>query len=501
MKILSARQTKEADSYTIENEPVSSLDLMERAANGLARELAKHFSENTHFRIFCGKGNNGGDGLALARILCGRACPVEVVVVEHSKNASDDFTANLERLEKTQVNISYLRSVDDWNVPDPETVLIDGILGSGLSRPLEGLIADVVEKLNEVDNTKVAIDIPTGLFADDNSGNSLEKVLNADLTLTFQYPKLCMVHRQTAPLCGELKVIDIGLHPDFINSAATHFHYVVKAEVRKIFTPRSKFSYKGTYGHALLLAGSRGSVGAAIMSAKAALRAGAGLLTVATPGCGLIPLQTNLPEAMVIPDKDEDKLTDHPKLKKFNAIGIGPGIGTEKATGQMLNRIIQNHALPMVLDADALNLISKSKEELALLPKGSILTPHPGEFKRLLGVEELHSDYLDKLRDFAVEYGLIVVLKDFITTIASADGEVYFMDFGTPALASPGSGDVLTGIILGLLSSGYSPIRAAVLGVYLQGRAGHYAGEQYSLEASLALDVIDNLGHAFRELY
>ncbi len=501
MKILSAKQTREADKFTIENEPISSLDLMERAVNGLVREISTHFSENTHFRIYCGKGNNGGDGLALARMLCRRACPVEVVIVEHSENSSDDFATNLDRLKGSKAVVSHLESMDDWQPPGEDLMLIDGILGSGLSRPLEGLIAEVVQKLNSTSNTKIAIDIPTGLFADDNSENDLEKVMHADITLTFQYPKLSMMHKDTAALCGEVSVINIGLHPDFLRSAETRFHFVTRSEVKAIFKPRKKFTYKNTYGHALLLAGSRGSMGAAIMSARAALRSGAGLLTVATPGCGVIPLQTSVPEAMVIPDGDDNVLTEHPDLKKFGALGMGPGMGTGSKTTAMLNRIIQNHSLKMVLDADALNILGANQKWLPLLPKGVILTPHPGEFKRLLGLDELGNDYLSKLREFAMKHGIIVVLKDTITAIASADGQVYFMDFGSPALASPGSGDVLTGVILGLLSSGYSPLEAAVMGVFIQGRAGNLAGEQFSLEASLAGDVIDNIGHAFREFY
>ncbi len=501
MKILSASQTKEADNYTIENEPVSSIDLMERAARGLTRELALKYPENTAFIIYCGKGNNGGDGLALARLLCHRGCISKVVIIEHSENSSDDFSENLERLKKTDAEISHLKSINEWSDPDSKAVIVDGILGSGLSRPLEGLILEVANALNKLPNDKVAIDIPTGLFADDNSENDLDKVLKADYTFTFQYPKLCMMHKDTAPVCGEVSVVDIGLHGNFLNSAESKYHLVVREEIREFFKPRKKFSYKGSYGHALLLAGSKGSIGAAIMSAKAALRSGSGLLTVATPACGLLPLQSKLPEAMVIADDNDDILTDYPALEKFTALAMGPGTGTEDDTARLLNKIIQNHQLPIVLDADALNILSQNKDWLKQLPAGAILTPHPGEFKRLLGVDTLGDDYLDKLTSLAVSNGIIVVLKDTITTIASPDGQIYFMDFGSPALASPGSGDVLTGVILGLLSSGYKPLQAAILGVYLQGRAGTLSGEINGLESSLASDVIDCLGGAFKELY
>jgi NAD(P)H-hydrate epimerase len=501
MKILSSSQTRQADAFTIENEPVSSINLMERAALGLVQQLFLHFAENTHYIIFCGKGNNGGDGLALARLLYGRGCRVNVIIVEHSSSSSSDFDINFERLRNTDVQIQHLTEIGEMAALSKDAVIVDGILGSGLSRPLEGLIAEVVQVINETPQSTIAIDIPTGLFADDNSGNQLAAVVRADYTYTFQYPKLCMMHKDTAPLCGYVHTIDIGLHPGFLGAANSTYYFLRKCDLVNRFIPRKKFTYKGSYGHGLLLGGSKGSMGAPLLSAKAALRAGAGLLSVAIPGSGVLPLQAFLPEAMVIADDDDDKLSSLPNIEKFTAYGIGPGMGTHKASATLLKKLLETCSQPMVLDADALNMIANERELFSILPNRAILTPHPGEFKRLLGVDKLESDYLDRLRELAKKHQIIVILKDAITAIALSDGTIYFSDFGSPALASPGSGDVLTGVILGLLSSGYSPESAALLGVYVQARAGTLAGESLSLEATLASDVIAQIASVFKELY
>ena len=500
MKILTGKQIKEADQFTIKHEPVSSIDLMERAVEGLFERISDRCDRTTVFEIFCGKGNNGGDGLGLARKLAQNGYQVRAVIIEHSDNSSEDFQINLERLQKTNVQIAYIRQEDDWTC-SREAVMVDAILGSGLSRPLEGFVADVVQGLNRYNNFKIAIDIPTGLFADDNSNNQLDKIFRSDWCLSIEFPKLSMMHKDTAPLCGEVSLVDIKLHPRFIGDAKSKNYYVQYNDACSIFKPRKKHSYKGTYGNALLLAGSRGSIGAAIMSATGCLRSGAGLLTVATPACGVDPVQTALPEAMVKPDENSERITQLPDLSKATAVGAGPGLGTADDTAQVIKHLIQNLNVPVVFDADALNILSANKTWLSFLPANSVLTPHPGEFKRLLGVDKLEQDYIDRLRQFSQKNNVVTVLKDSITAVADRQGRIFFIDEGSPALASPGSGDVLTGIILGLLSSGYQPLQAALLGVYLQGRAGKLAGELYSLESALARDVIENLGLAFSELY
>lgn len=501
MKILSNSQIQEADRLTIIHEPISSIDLMERAAKALFDHLKSRFHPSKVFCIYCGKGNNGGDGLALARMLDDAGFETQVHIVEHSSKSSDEFSINYERLRECNVAVRHIHKIGDWIKPHHEQVLLDAMLGSGLSRPLAGLIEEVVGRLNQSDNLKVAIDIPTGLFADSNAENDLTKVLAADLTLSLEFPKYSMTHILTAPLCGELQIVKIGLDENYINSISTAYQWLTKDEIKTLFKPRKKFTYKGSYGHVLLMAGSLGSTGAAMMSIKACLRAGAGLLSVAAPGCSLIPIQSGIPEAMVIPDQDESKLTNFPKLKGYTAIGIGPGIGQDAQTCQMLDDLLQSTDLPMVIDADALNIISQRQQLLNYLPAGSILTPHIGEFRRLLGVESLDHDYHQALKDFSQKHQVVVVLKDAISAIATPEGDCFFMDFGSPALASPGSGDVLAGVILALLGSGYSAEHSAILGSYLQARAGTLAGEELSLESTLASDVIDRLPQVFREFY
>ncbi len=534
MKILSAEQTRKADEKTIENEPISSLDLMERAARGLFKNLRERFSKDSHFAIFCGKGNNGGDGLALARMLAEKDFSVRVFLVgiseEEISEGSGDFQANFERLPKFVERvfsppIPHLREAkhtrDRSRVPfhssnptstssvqalwgngglEKDTILIDAILGSGLSRPLEGFLLEVVQKLNSLENQKVAIDIPTGLLADDNSENDLDKVLEADLTLTFHAPKFSFFHRDSAPKVGEFQVIDIKLDEDFIEKLVIRNFYISTEEIQKFYKKRPKFSYKNMYGHALLLAGQEGSYGAAILSATAAMRAGAGLLTVHTAKTGLNTLQTAAPEAQVSLDSDSRKITQLPDLEKYAAIGMGCGIGTEKETLDVLKSLLEDAKVPLVLDADALNLLAQEEYLLKKLPEKTILTPHIGEFKKLLGIDNLEDDYLDKLQSFSKEHTIITILKDSITIISDEKGKLFCMDEGTPALASGGSGDVLTGIVLGLLSSGYEPVQAAQMGVWLQGNAGKLAEQSQSTEAALARDVVENLGGAFRKL-
>ncbi len=500
MKILSASQIKKADQYTIENEPISSLKLMERAARALSRQYQIDFSKNIPLALFCGQGNNGGDGLALARLLFQQQYRVKVYVVQHTDSPSEDFSANLAAAHQLGVPVEWLKEGGSWPSIAEETVLADAILGSGLSRPLRGFIAAVVAYLNQLPNLRLAIDIPTGLFADDNSENELSAVFKADKCYTLQQPKLSLVDFRTVALAGEVSVLDIGLDQDFIDSCDSSYHFLEAEDFHSIYQPRTKHSYKGNYGHALLVAGHQNSMGAAIMSARAALRSGAGLLTAHIPAAGSTAMNVALPEAMLRTDSNPHKISESLPLKDASATAAGPGLGQDEETAQALAEIIVDCRHPMVLDADALNLLSKHEEWYLHLPAGSILTPHPGELKRLLGWEELPDDYLNQLRQFSRKQQLIVIMKYSLSAVVMPAGEIYFIDEGSAALASAGSGDVLTGVILGLLASGYSPENAALLAVYLQGRAGSLAGNITSAEACLASDVIEQLPAAFRSL-
>ncbi len=499
MKILSAKQIREADQYTIINEPIASIDLMERAVQALFEVIVDRFSTDAVFEIFCGKGNNGGDGLGLARMLQDAGYEVCVKVPNHSRRSSKEFETNFKRLPDS-VTVIHFDAISEKMLPKPGSIVVDAMLGSGLDRPLEELLAETVQSLNSLLNYKIAVDIPTGLFPDDNKDNNLNKILVCDWTLTLQSAKWSFFHAKTRSFTGEIGILDIGLHTQYLEDAPSSNYFVDFKEVSSIYKPRELHSYKSTFGHAFLFAGKKGSIGASILSAQACHRSGAGLLTVCTPGVGLDPMQTCVPEAMVISDTDANKITEIPDIKRASAIGIGPGIGTEKETARVLKLLIQDAGRPMVLDADALNILAENPTWIPFLPPNTVLTPHIGEFRRLLGVKALDDDYLEELRNFSVKNKVIVVLKDSITMVADPSAKIHVLNFGSPALASAGSGDVLTGVILGLLSSGYSPLESSLLGVYLQGEAGRISGELYGLESSLARDVIAHLGDAFHSL-
>lgn len=495
MKILTAQQIREADQYTIQHEPISSIDLMERAAQRCVEWLMKRFDSTTHFSIFCGVGNNGGDGLAIARLLAQENYKVQVFVVEFSKSYSTDFTTNLDRLGKTTVGVEYLNETKTTVEITSQSIVVDAIFGSGLNKPVTGFVAEIIQQINQ--NTVVAIDIPSGMFSENNEGNDMKNVVEAAYTLTFQQSKLAMMFPQYAAAFGEIELIDIGLSADFIHQQETPYYFTTKQDVKGLVLPRQKFSHKGTYGHALLIAGSLGKMGAAVLSSKACLRSGVGLLTVHVPTVGLPILQTAVPEAMCSVDEENSYFTAIKNTEKYQVIGVGPGIGLEKQTRNGLKLLIQNTVLPMVIDADALNSLAENKTWLSFLPNSSILTPHPKEFERLVGKWSSDEERLQLQRDFAVKYQLVVILKGAYTAVALPNGNVHFNSSGNAGMATAGSGDVLTGIITSLLAQGYEPKNAALLGVYLHGVAGDLAKEQVGEISLIASDIVEQLPNAY----
>lgn len=495
MKILTVEQTREADAYTIANEPIKSIDLMERAATKCFDWIIKNYNAETEFAIFCGVGNNGGDGLVIARLLAQANYKVSVFVVEFSKNYSPDFQVNLERLKEIKVKVNFLNQDKSSFVLRLNTVVIDAIFGSGLTRPIDGFIAEIVHQINKKET--VAIDVPSGLFSEDNRENNYENIVKSKTTLTFQQPKLAMLFPQNYFFVGEWIVLPIGLHQGFIEGVHTTNYITTISDIKAILKPRAKFSHKGTFGHALLIAGSKGKIGAAILSAKACLRTGVGLLTAHIPARGLEIMQTVLPEAMCSTSDENDFIADVPDLTAYNAIGIGPGLGMEKQTQNTFKLLIQNANSPLVIDADALNILSENKTWLAFLPQESILTPHPKEFERLVGKWENDQERLELQRQFAIKHQVIVVLKGANTAIAFPNGDVYFNSTGNTGMATAGSGDVLTGIITSLLAQRYSPSEAAILGVYLHGLAGDVAKENLTEFGMLASDIVDAIPKAY----
>lgn len=490
MKILTTSQIRQADQYTIQHEPVSSVDLMERAATKVFEWLVSHINKENHIKFFCGMGNNGGDGLVVARLLFGVGIDTEVYLVRYSEKMSHDCEVNFQRLTgETSVPVTNILTESDFPELESNDIIIDALFGSGLNRPIEGLAAELIDHLNRQQAVRIAIDIASGLYADMPSPKGA--IFHADYTLTFQMPKLAFMMPENDEFTGRLEILDIQLHPQYLDEAKTNNFLMERKMVADMLHRRTKFSHKGTYGHALLIAGSEGKTGAAILGAKSCLRTGVGLLTVKLPQSAWTPLQASLPEAMIQADD---------KLDVFNAIGVGPGLGKDDDAQRMVRHLIQDAHVPLVMDADALNILSENKTWLAFLPPKTILTPHPKEFERLFGKTSTSFERLELLREMAVKHGIIIVLKGANTATAMPNGAVFFNNTGNPGMATAGSGDVLTGMILSLLAQHYTPEEAAVLGVYLHGLAGDLAAGELGQEALIASDITEHIGKAYLSL-
>lgn len=501
MKLFTTRQIADIDQYTIIHEPIADVDLMERAAMQMTKWIVRNISPDKRLLFFAGPGNNGGDALAMARQLSNYEYCCEVYLLPAPSVLRNAPAINWKRLqEQGKVKCAYLNDSDDFPKITDDDVLIDGLFGSGLSRPLSGLAAELVQYLNQFPNLVIAVDIPSGLMGEDNAPNQQQPIVRADVTLTLQFPKISFFFSENSEYVGEWEVLPIGLHPDAIESMASSYVYVQKQEVAPCFDVRPRFAHKGNFGHALLIAGSQGKMGAAVLASKACLRAGVGLLTAHVPQCGYPILQTAVPEAMVDLDQHDMFFTNYPALSRFSAIGIGPGLDQKRNTVRAFLSLLESFGKPLVLDADALNILSENREALQKLPEGSILTPHPGEFRRLVG--DFSSDYeaLQKQIEFAQTTRCVVVVKGAYTRIVSPEGKVYFNSTGNPGMATAGSGDVLTGIVLGLLAQGFDPVDAAVAGVFVHGLAGDLAAAKKSEYALVAGDLVRYLGKAIRSL-
>jgi NAD(P)H-hydrate epimerase len=503
MKILTTKQTRAADLYTMENEPIESIDLMERASEAFTNWFISTFSVEDFemISVVCGKGNNGGDGLAIARMLHEKGYDVGVFVLDFLENATDDFSTNLARLESIEsddrLTIQLIASADELPVFDENEIIIDAILGSGLSRELEGDLAAVVAYINECNNLKVAVDIPTGVIADAaTTGICVE----ADYTGTFQFPKLAFLFPENFQVVGDFEYFPVGLSQDFIDEAPSSYYYITEESIRSIYVPRDKFAHKGHFGHALLVMGSFGKLGAAILATKACLRTGVGLVTVHVPSIGYEVMQIAVPEAMVSLDEDERIFTRVYDLPKYSTVALGCGLSTKNKTRNALCYVLKNMDQPTVLDADALNILGQSPDWFEYIPKGSILTPHPKEFERMFGRPNDNFERLALQREKAQELGVYIILKGANSCIATPDGTCYFNSTGNPGMGTAGSGDVLTGILSSLLAQNYNPLDACILGVYIHGLAGDLAAQDISEESLTATDIVDYLGQAFLEV-
>ncbi|WP_027384882.1 NAD(P)H-hydrate dehydratase [Epilithonimonas caeni] len=492
MKILSSTQIKQADSVTIEK-GISSIDLMERAAKACSDWIEINFKINKGFSIFCGNGNNGGDGFAIARMLYEKGFDVDVFIDENNSKFSDDSKINLDRIKKISgIGIKGFSKFEN----NRGSVIIDALFGYGLNRELSDDFKNLIEKLNQTQAPKISIDIPTGLFAD-KIINEHSTVFKTDFTLTFQFYKRSFLHPETGKFCGRITVLDIGLNKDFINEAKTDYFVIDEVLIKNIYKPRKEYSHKGTYGKSILVGGSYGKIGAVLMSTLSALRTGSGLTFIIAPKCGNMVLQSQIPEAMFI-DSGEDHVVEI-EIQEKAVYGIGPGLGKEKETQKALLEFIENYTDPVVLDADALNILAES-QELNLIPKNSVITPHPLEFERLFGKTENSFQRLELAKQKAEELQIFIILKDHHTAVVTPEKKVFYNITGNAGMAKGGSGDVLTGILTSLISQRYEIEDACLFGVWLHGKAGDFAAGEFSTEAMLPTDLINKIGDVFKYL-
>jgi len=470
LPLLVSSQIREADAYTIEHEPIASIDLMERASKAFVGWFVNHFPDKFQsIAVYCGTGNNGGDGLAIARMLKDHSYQkVDVKIASFSARSSDDFNTNLHSLIPAGVNIFEIKPGED--LPEENsTIIIDALLGTGLNKPLEGDYKRLVNYLNNLNKTVVAVDVPTGFFSEGITDPEAS-VLKSDLVITFQQPKINFLLPESGPYIHCWEAVNIGINEQFIRSLDSPYQLVEEKDIRKRLKPRHRFSNKGTYGHSLIIAGADETMGAALLCASACAYTGSGLTTACIPQSGLVAFNSYHPEIMaIVRNKDEEPEIE---WEKFSTVAIGPGIGKDKDTLALLVGLLKTYDKPIVIDADALNLLSMNLSLWRHVPKGSIITPHMKEFDRLFGE---HTNWWQRLQtgiNMAQEHGIYIVLKNDYTISITPDGKLFFNSTSNAAMASGGMGDVLTGIITALLAQKYSPEDACIIGNYIHGKAG-----------------------------
>jgi hydroxyethylthiazole kinase-like uncharacterized protein yjeF len=499
MEILTAKQIYKVHKATIETQGVTSLDLMERAGTVCFDWIHSRLQGNPIvIHLFCGIGNNGGDGLVIARHLHQHGYNVKCYIVNFSEKRTDGFLKNFDRLKDAGVWPTIINSKNGFPEISANDVVVDAILGMGITRKITGFTVDLLKHINSIKAYTLSIDIPSGLFADKSFSKQCT-ILEASHTLTFQRAKIAFLLPENEPYIYTWESIDVGFDENYIAKMKVDSFTTEKEGILPIYKKRTKYSHKGSYGHSLIIGGSYGKIGSVSLAAKAALISGSGLVTAYIPKCGYEIVQNSIPEVMVEVDADNE-------LESFNfkstptVVGVGVGIGTSEKTKKGFDFFLKNNKLPLVIDADALNLISENKDLLKLLPEDSVLTPHPLEFERLVGKWKNDHDKLKKLKTFTIDYKVIVILKG-AHTIISQKGQMYFNTSGSPALATAGSGDVLTGIITGLIAQSYSHIHASILGVYLHGKTANLAVSDTSVESFTASTIIEYLGKAFMSLF
>lgn len=499
--ILSAEQIRKADVHTITHEPIAAIDLMERAAQRCADWLSRRFplGDQPAFVVLCGPGNNGGDGLAIARLLFGAGHNVRVIACPGERPFSADAAVNRARLTSMALNVLELGLGSPLPRIAEHEVVVDALFGTGLDRPLTGWYKNLVQALSALPNTVVSIDLPSGLFAEDNSSNDVKAIVRADHVLSFEVPKLALLLPENGSSVQQWHLLPIGLDRAFMDGMGSKNLLVEARDARDLMPERSRMAHKGTFGHAALVAGGPGKMGAAILAAQGCARSGVGLISVQLPADLQAVIHAGLPEAMTMTDVFQAGRVNDGSMR-FNAIGIGPGLGTTDEVAGWLKRLLQDASAPLLLDADALNVLAENRTWLAFLPKHTILTPHPKEFDRLTDKSDTGFERLSKARAFAIRFQVVLVLKGANTAVCSPDGKAYFNPTGNPGMAKGGSGDALAGIITGLLAQGLEPLSAAVLGVYAHGLAGDLAAEELGMDGMLPSDLIHHLPLAWKRI-
>lgn len=495
MKILNAHQVREADQYTILHEPISSVDLMERAGLEIFSRLIKRYSEYNVFSVFCGPGNNGGDGLVIARLLHNAGKEVEAWILKGT--FTDEFSLQFKKLKQQGIPFIQIESemqMEDVSVPE-EAVVIDALFGMGINRPLEGLAGALVQRINAFHAHIVAVDLPSGMSADGLFESTISNTVIAHYTYSIHLPKMAFMFAENNRFTGSFECVDIGLSETFLASLPTPHLYTGEWMIAKMIKPRNVFGHKGTFGHALIVAGSAGKTGAAILASSAALRTGCGLLTASVPEGAATSMHAAFPEAMVVTRSENKVKLDH---SAYKAVGFGPGMGATEATADLLFELLNLYHEPLVIDADGLNCLANNPTWYGYLKANIILTPHPGEFDRLTRVHASAHERYQAQQHFSRKHQVTVVLKGHHTSVTTPSGLTFFNSTGNSGMATAGSGDVLTGIITSLCAQGYPPEDAAVLGVYMHGYAGDSAALEFSGTSLIASDIIKHIPFFFK---
>ncbi len=502
MEILTTTQIRELDAFTIKNEPIAPIDLMERAAAAFTAAFTARWEKGRPVKVFAGPGNNGGDALAIARILTCRGYDVDTYLFNTEGRLSEGCSTNRQRLLDTpDARFHEITSTFDPPKVGHNDIIIDGLFGTGLNKPLQKGFAALVKFINASPAEVVAIDVPSGLMCEDNSYNVKDHIVRATATFTFQLPKLAFLLADCSDYVGRWELLDIGLSAEGIGHIQPDMTLTEPDDIRPLLLPRNAFGHKGTFGHALLIAGSYGMAGAATLAARACLRSGVGKTTLHTPTANNDILQISVPEAVLSHDSDLQAFSTPVDTQPYDAVGIGPGIGQTRTTERALLNQLNTSQVPIVIDADALTLLGRHREQIGRLPAETILTPHPKELAAL--ADNCIDAYttLSTARDLARRQHLLVVLKGHFTAICTPSGHTYFNPTGNAGMATAGSGDVLTGILTALLARGYRPEAACRVGVYVHGLAGDLAAGRLGEESLTASDIIHELPAAFRLLY